>query len=79
MHAILGILAKHGWNVKGSMQRGGPEHEITVDGIKCLPDITTHEPLPFGVIKDTLPDLETLKTEKGKVIYGKPFYMRVQN
>jgi len=78
LYNVLGVLYKHGWNVKNSIQRGGPQHEIIVDGVKCLPDIITHEPLSFGIIKDTLPELEKLKTEKGKPVHGKPFYMRVQ-
>lgn len=77
LHSVLGVLAKHGWNVKDSIQRSGQKYEITVDGIKCLPDIITHEPLPFGVIRKTLPKLEAHKTEKGKPIHGKPFYMRI--
>lgn len=79
LHSVLGVLAKYGWNVKDSIQRSGPRHEITVDGFKCLPDIITHEPLPFGVIKNTIPDLVNLKTEKGKPVHGNPFYMRIWN
>lgn len=79
LHSVVGVLANHGWNVKDSIQRGGPKYEITVDGIKCLPDIITHDPLPFGVIKNTLPDLINLKAEKGKPVHGNPFYMRIQN
>lgn len=77
LHSVLGVLAKHGWNVKDSLQRGGPKYELNVDGIRCLPVIITHEPLPFGVIKETLQDLMSLKTEKGKPVHGKPFYMRI--
>ena len=78
LYSVVGVLAKHGWNVKDSIQRGGPKYEITVDGIKCLPDIITHEPLPFGVIRNTILDLMSLKTEKGNSIHGNPFYMRIQ-
>ncbi len=78
LHSVLGVLAKHKWSVKDSIQRSGPMHEVIVNGVKCLPDIITHEPLSFGVIKDTLPELESLKTENGKPIHGKPFYIRVQ-
>ncbi len=77
LHSILGVLADKGWNVKDSIQKGGPKYEIEVDGVKCLPDIITHEPLSFGVIKETLPALEKVKTEKGRPVHGKPFYMRV--
>ena len=77
LHSVLGVLVKHRWNVKNSIQRGDHKHQIAVNGVKCLPDIITHEPLSFGAIKDTLPELENLKTEKGKPIYGKPFYMRI--
>lgn len=77
LHSVLSVLVKHGWNVKNSIQRGGQKHEITANGVKCLPDIITHEPLSFGAIKDTLPELESLKTEKGKPVHGKPFYMRI--
>jgi homoserine dehydrogenase len=75
LHSVLGVLSNHGWNVKDSIQRS--KYESKVDGVKCLPDIITHEPLSFGVIKDTLPDLKNLKTEKGKPVHGEPFYMRV--
>ena len=78
-HSVVGVLANHGWNLKDSIQRGGPKHEIIVDGVKCLPDIITHEPLLFGVIKNTLPDLVNIKTEKGNPVHGNPFYMRIQN
>lgn len=78
LHSVIGVLAKHGWNVKDSIQRSGPKHEVIVDGVKCLPDIITHEPLSFGAIKDTLPELENLKADGGKPVHGKPFYMRVQ-
>ena len=77
LHSVVGVLAKHGWNVKDSIQRGGPKYELTVDGVKCLPNIITHEPLPFGVIKNTLPDLTSIKTEKGSPVHGNPFYMRI--
>ena len=77
IHSVFGVLASHGWNVKDSLQKGGSKHEITVGGVKCLPDIITHEPLPFGVIKNTLPDLISLKTEKGHPVHGNPFYMRI--
>lgn len=78
LHSVLGVLLKHKWNVKDSIQRSGPQHEITVNGVKCLPDIITHEPLSFGSIKNTLPELENLSTISGKPIHGKPFYMRIQ-
>lgn len=78
LHSVIGVLAKHGWNVKDSIQRSGPKYELTVDGVKCLPDIITHEPLPFGIIKNTLPNLINLKTEKGSPVHGNPFYMRIQ-
>ena len=78
LHSVLSVLVKHKWNIKDSIQRGGPRHEVIVNGVKCLPDIITHEPLSFGIIRDTLSELETLKTEKGKPIHGKPFYMRIQ-
>ena len=77
LYSIAGVLFRHGWNVKDSMSRGGPNHEIMVEGVKCLPDIITHEPLSFGIIKDTIPDLIRLKTEKGSPVHGKPFYMRI--
>lgn len=77
LHSVVGVLAKHGWNVKDSIQRGGPKYELTVDGVKCLPNIITHEPLPFGVIKNTLPDLTGIKTENGSPVHGNPFYMRI--
>jgi homoserine dehydrogenase len=76
LHKVLGVLAANGWNVKDSIQRGGQKYEITVGKVKCLPDIITHEPLPFGVIQKTLQDLNNLKTENGPV-HGEPFYMRV--
>ena len=76
-HSVIGVLAKHGWNLKDSIQRSGEKHEIIADNVKCLPDIITHEPLPFGVIKDTLPELVALKTEKGRPVHGVPFYMRI--
>ena len=79
LYSILGVLFKHGWNVKNSIQRGDKKYEIKVNGIKCLPDIITHEPLPFGVIKDTLSELSSLKTEKGKPVHGKPFYIRIES
>ncbi len=79
LYSVLGVLAKHGWNVKNSIQRGGPKHEIMVNGVKCLPDIITHEPISFGTIKNTLKELENLETEKGKPIHGKPFYMRIKD
>ena len=79
LHSVLGVLAKHGWNVKDSLQRGGSKHELNVDGIRCLPVIITHEPLPFGIIKETLHDLISLKTENGHPVHGKPFYMRISN
>lgn len=78
LYNVLGVLSKHGWNIKNSIQKGGSKNEMTVNGVKCLPDIITHEPLPFGVIKATLPELENLKTEKGKPVHGRPFYMRIQ-
>ena len=53
-------------------------HEVVFDNVKYLPVIITHEPLPYGVIQNTLPELESLRTEKGKPIHGKPFYMRVE-
>ena len=77
LYRIAGVLFKHGWNVKDSIARGGPNHEITVEGVKCLPDIITHEPLSFGIIKNTIPDLVKLKTGKGSPVHGKPFYMRI--
>jgi homoserine dehydrogenase len=79
LHSVIGVLSKHGWNIKNSIQRGGPKYEMTVNGVKCLPDIITHEPLSFGTIKDTLPELAALKTEKGNPVHGYPFYMRVQD
>lgn len=78
LHSVVGVLAKHGWNVKDSIQRSGPKYELIVDGVKCLPDMITHEPLPFGVIKNTLPDLTNIKTEKNNPVHGNPFYMRIQ-
>src|SRR3989338_7337661 len=77
LYKIAGVLFRHGWNVKDSIARGGPNHEIIVEGVKCLPDIITHEPLSFGIIKDTIPDLVKLKTGKGSPVHGKPFYMRI--
>lgn len=76
-HAVIGILANRGWNLKDSIQRSGKRFEMQIDGTKCLPDIITHEPLPFGVIRNTLPELEKLKTEKGSPVHGNPFYMRI--
>lgn len=78
LYSVVGVLAKHGWNVKDSLQRGGSKYELNVDGIKCLPVIITHEPLPFGVIKKTILDLISLETERGKPIHGNPFYMRIE-
>lgn len=78
LHSVLGVLADKGWNVKDTLQRGGTKYEMQADGVKFLPVIITHEPLPFGVIKETLSELENLKTPKGKPIYGKPFYMRIE-
>jgi homoserine dehydrogenase len=77
LYQIAGILFKHGWNVKDSIARGGPKNQIVVNGVTCLPDIITHEPLPFGVIRDTIPHLINLKTDKGSPVHGKPFYMRI--
>ena len=77
LYKIAGVLFRHGWNVKDSIARGGPNHEIIVEGVKCLPDIITHEPLSFGIIRDTIPDLVKLKTGKGSPVHGKPFYMRI--
>lgn len=77
LYSIAGVLFKHGWNVKDSIARGGQNHEIIVEGVKCLPDIITHEPLSFGIIKDTIPDLVKLKTGKDSPVHGKPFYMRI--
>lgn len=77
LYNVVGVLAKHGWNVKDSLQRGGLKHEIQVGGVRCLPVIITHEPLSFETIEETLPDLESLKTENGKPVHGKPFYMRI--
>lgn len=78
LHSVVGVLAKHGWNVKDSIQRSGQKFEIIADGVRCIPDIITHEPIPYGVIKNTLLELEMLETEKGKPIHKKPFYMRVE-
>lgn len=77
LHSVVGVLAKHGWNVKDSIQKGGPKYEVMVDNVKCLPNIITHEPLPFGVIKNTLPDLMGAKIENGSPVHGNPFYMRI--
>ncbi len=77
LYRIAGVLFRHGWNVRDSIAHGGPNNEILVEGVKCLPDIITHEPLSFGIIKDTIPDLISLKTEKGSPVHGKPFYMRI--
>lgn len=77
LHSVVGVLANHGWNVKDSIQKGGPKYEIVVDNVKCLPNIITHEPLPFEVIKNTLPDLTSAKTENGSPVHGNPFYMRI--
>jgi len=79
LHSVIGVLSKHSWNVKNSIQRGGPKYEISVNGVKCLPDIITHEPLPFGIIKNTLPELASLKTKEGSPVHGYPFYMRMQD
>lgn len=78
LHSVVGVLAKHGWNVKDSIQKSGQKFEMIADGIRCIPDIITHEPIPYGVIKNTLLELEALETEKGKPIHGKPFYMRIE-
>ena len=78
LHSVIGVLSKNGWNIKDSIQRGGKMHEVIFDNVKYLPVIITHEPLPYGVIQNTLPELESLRTEKGKPIHGKPFYMRVE-
>lgn len=78
LYNVVGVLYQNGWNVKDSLQRSGPNHGIIIDGVKCMPNIITHEPLKFGVIKKTLSDLMILRTEKGGPVYGDPFYMRVQ-
>ncbi len=77
LHSVIDVLSKHEWNIKNSIQRGGPKYEMEVNGVKCLPDIITHEPLPFGTIKNILPELAALKTEKGNPVHGYPFYMRI--
>ena len=78
LHSVIGALAKHGWNIKDSIQKGGEKYELVVDGVKCLPDIITHEPLQFGIIRNALLELKNIKTEKGSPVHGTPFYMRVQ-
>lgn len=78
LYSILSILVKNGWNINDSLQRSSKKYEVRVDDVKCLPDIITHEPLAFGVIKNTLKELKNLITEKKNPIYGEPFYMRVQ-
>jgi len=77
-HSVIGILAEHGWNLKDSIQRSGKGFEIDYNGVKCLPDIITHEPLPFKTIRETLADLEKLQIGKGSPVYGKPYYMRIR-
>lgn len=73
LHSVLGVLVKHGWNIKDSVQRA--EYGIKDNGNKCIPDIITHEPLAFGTIKETLKELKKLK----EPIHGEPFYMRIYN
>jgi len=77
IHSVLGVLVNNNWNVKDTIQRSG-KYEIEAEGIKCLPDIITHEPLPFGFIKKTLPELKALKNEHGYPVYGNPFYLRIE-
>ena len=79
LYNALGVLVRHKWNVKSSIQRGGMDNEVIFDGVKCLPNIITHEPLEFGTIQQTLQELESLETDKGKPVHGKPFYMRIEN
>jgi len=79
LHSVLGVLLKHGWNIKDSMQRSAAKYERIEGSTKYLPDIITHEHLKFGAIKDTLSDLENLRTEKSGPLHEKPFYMRVYN
>src|SRR3989338_10316782 len=60
LHSVIGALAKHGWNIKDSIQKGGEKYELVVDGVKCLPDIITHEPLQFGIIRNALLELKNI-------------------
>ena len=68
--SLLDIISrKYKWNIKDSIQR--KEHGIVEKGVKSLPDIITHEPMKYGVIKDTLADIHDLPHASD------PFYMRI--
>jgi len=76
LYEALGIISKkYKWNLKDSIQSAN--NEFSVEGKTYIPDIITHSPLEFGIVKQTLEDLTKLSQKENGPIYGKPFYMRI--
>jgi len=74
---VLTVLGEHGWNIRHSIQRDREEYRKVSGGIPYIPDIITHEPLKFGVVRKILPELEKARTKDSHpIVLEKPFYMR---
>lgn len=68
---VAGVLADHGISIKDSVQRNKFKREV--DGDVVVPDIITVEPAEDSRIKKALEELE-----KCDAVFGKPFYLRIE-
>ncbi len=69
---VADVLAKHGISIKDSVQRNRFRREDAGDIV--IPDIITVEPVGDNRVRKALEDLE-----KCDAVFGKPFYLRIED
>lgn len=69
---VAEVLAKNGISIKDSIQRNKFRHKI--EGVTVISDIITVEPVGDGKVRKALEQLE-----KCDRVYGKPFYLRIED
>jgi len=69
---VADVLGQHGISIKDSVQRNRYRHEY--DGDTVIPDIITVEPVEDSRVKRALVELE-----KCDRVFGKPFYLTIED
>ncbi|MBI4288725.1 MAG: homoserine dehydrogenase [Chloroflexi bacterium] len=69
---VADILARHGISIRDSVQRNKFKREVNGDIV--VPDIITVEPVSDSRVKKALAELEECDS-----VYGKPFYLRIED
>ena len=69
---VADVLARHGISIKDAVQRNRFRREV--DGDILIPDIITVEPVEDSRVRRALEELE-----KCDRVFGKPFYLRIED